>query len=139
TGKVDVALWSDMFEEARRDVDVDSMVLIRGALSWDDERRVHKLTAAKVVPLAAAREQLTRSVHVRLRSAGLQPEQVDALRAAWEEQPGAWQLVFHVEASRPEPLGIVSERYRVDPGHACFEKLRSVAGPGNVWLSAKGA
>ncbi len=139
TGKVDVALWSDMFEEARRDVEVDSMVLIRGALSWDDERRVHKLTAAKVVPLAAARGQLTRSVHVRLRAAGLQPEQVEALRAACEEHPGGCQLVFHVEASRPEPLGIVSERYRVDPGHACFERLKAVAGPGNVWLSAKGA
>src|SRR5690606_32691676 len=139
TGKVDVALWSDMFEEARRDVEVDSMVLIRGALSWDEERRVHKLTAAKVVPLAVAREQLTRSVHVRLRAGGVQPEQGEARRAACEEHPGPCQLVFHVETARPEPLGIVSERYRVDPGHECFERLRAVAGPGNVWLSAKGA
>jgi DNA polymerase-3 subunit alpha len=139
TGKVDVALWSDVFEDVRRDVEVDSMVLIRGALSWDEERRVHKLTAAKVLPLSGAREMLAKSVHVRLRAAGLQPEQVEALRAACEEHPGSCQLVFHVEAARPEPLGIVSDRYRVDPGRECFGRLAELAGPGNVWLSAKGA
>ena len=77
-------------------------------------------------------------MHVRLRAAGLQPEQVDALRAACEEHPGPCTLVFHVEAGRPEPLGIVSDRYRVDPGRACFDRLAALAGPGNVWLSAKG-
>jgi DNA polymerase-3 subunit alpha len=138
TGKVDVALWSDVFEDARRDVEVDSMVLIRGALSWDEERRVHKLTAAKVLPLAGARDLLAKSVHVRLRAAGLQPEQVEALRAACEDHPGQCQVVFHVETARPEPLGVVSDRYRVDPGRECFGRLADLAGPGNVWLSAKG-
>jgi hypothetical protein len=44
-----------------------------------------------------------------------------------------------VEAARPEPLGIVSDRYRVDPGRECFGRLAELAGPGNVWLSSKGA
>jgi DNA polymerase-3 subunit alpha len=137
TGKVDVALWSDVFEAVRHDVEVDSMVLIRGALSWDDERRVHKLTAAKVLPLAGAREQLARSVHLRLRAAGLQPDQLEALRAVCEEFPGTCGLVFHVEASRPDPIDILSDRFRVSPGRECFDRLREFAGAGNVWLSSK--
>jgi hypothetical protein len=113
------------------------MVLIRGALTWDEDRRVHKLTAAKVLPLAGAREQLARSVHLRLRSAGLQPEQLEDLQAVCEAFPGTCSLVVHVAAARPDPLDIVSDRYHISPAAECFDRLRAFAGPGNVWLSAK--
>jgi DNA polymerase-3 subunit alpha len=137
TGKVDVALWSDVFEAVRHDVEVDSMVLIRGALSWDEERRVHKLTATKVLPLAGARDQLARSVHLRLRTAGLQPDQLERLQGVCEKFPGSCRLVFHLETARPDPVEIVSDRFQVSPGAECFEQLRAFAGAGNVWLSAK--
>jgi DNA polymerase-3 subunit alpha len=137
TGKVDVALWSDVFEAVRHDVEVDSMVLIRGALSWDEERRVHKLTASKVLPLAGAREQLARSVHLRLRTAGLQPDQLEELQTLCEAYPGECRLVFHLETARPDPVDIVSDRYLISPGAECFDRLKRLAGPGNVWLSAK--
>jgi DNA polymerase-3 subunit alpha len=137
TGKVDVAIWSDVFESVRHDVEVDSMVLIRGALSWDEERRVHKLTASKVLPLAGAREQLARSVHLRLRTAGLQSDQLETLRVLCEDHPGECKLVFHLEAGRPDPLEIVSDRFQISAAADCFNRLRDLAGPGNVWLSAK--
>ena len=139
TGKVDVAIWSDVFESVRHDVEVDSMVLIRGALSWDEERRVHKLTASKVLPLSGAREQLARSVHVRVRSSGLQPDQLETLRALCEWYPGECKLVFHLDAGRPDPLEIVSDRFQISAEAGCFDRLREWAGPGNVWLSAKTA
>lgn len=116
------------------------MVLIRGALSWDEERRTHKLTAAKVLPLAGARGQLARSVHLRLRTAGLQPEQLEALRDLCESFPGACKLVFHLESdktTRAEPVDVLSERYQISPEPECFDRLKELAGPGNVWLSAK--
>src|SRR5690606_2082712 len=141
TGKVDVAIWTDVFEDVRHDVEVDSMVLIRGTLTWDDERRVHKLTASRVMPLAGAREQLARSVHMRLRTSGLQPEQLEELRAVCEANPGTCRLVFHLEserANRIDPVDVISDRYLIDPGPQCFDRLRDLAGAGNVWLSAKG-
>jgi DNA polymerase-3 subunit alpha len=137
TGKVDVAIWSDVFESVRHQVEVDSMVLIRGALSWDEERRVHKLTAAKVLNLAEAREKLAKSVHVRLRSSGLQPEQLERLKTVCEEHPGECRLVFHVETPHRDPLDIVSEALTISPEPDCFARLQEFAGPGNVWLSAK--
>ncbi len=137
TGKVEVALWSDVFESVRHDVEVDSMVLIRGALSWDDDRRTHKLTAARVLPLAGSREKLAKSLHLRLRATGLQPDQLDRIREACEAHPGECKLVFHVETTRPDPVEILSERYLVSPEAPCFDRLIELAGPGNVWLSAK--
>jgi len=141
TGKVDVAIWSDVFESVRHEVETDSMVLIRGALTWDEDRRVHKLTAAKVMPLAGARSLLARSIHMRLRTSGLQPEQLEELRAVCEANPGPCRLVFHLDSehsTRGETVDVVSDKYHIDPGPECFDRLRELAGAGNVWLSAKG-
>jgi DNA polymerase-3 subunit alpha len=137
TGKVDVAIWSDVFESVRHQVEVDSMVLIRGALTWDEERRVHKLTASKVLNLSEAREKLAKSVHMRLRSAGLQPEQLEQLKEVCTEHPGECRLVFHVETPHRDPLDVVSEALTISPEPDCFKRLQEFAGAGNVWLSAK--
>ena len=137
TGKVEVVLWAEVFESARALVEVDSMVLIRGELKWDDERSVHKLTASKVLPLAEAREKLTKSVQVRLQTTGLQPEQLEQLQSVCESFPGDCRIVFRVEPSHSEPMDLVSDRFQIRPDRDCFEKLTEFAGPGNVRLSAK--
>jgi DNA polymerase-3 subunit alpha len=137
-GKVDVAIWSDVFESVRHQVEVDSMVLIRGALTWDEERRVHKLTATKVLNLSEAREKLAKSVHVRLHSAGLQPEQLEKMQTVCTRFPGDCRLVFHLENPHRDPLDIVSDAFQVSPDPECFDKLQEFVGAGNVWLSAKG-
>jgi DNA polymerase-3 subunit alpha len=141
TGKVEVAIWSDVYESVRHDVEVDSMVLIRGALTWDEDRRSHKLTTVRVLPLAGARGQLARSIHMRLSTAGLQPEQLEELRAVCEANPGPCRLVFHLDsaqANRSDSIDVVSDKYMIDPGPECFDRLRELFGAGNVWLSSKG-
>jgi DNA polymerase-3 subunit alpha len=137
-GKVDVAIWSDVFESVRHQVEVDSMVLIRGALTWDEERRVHKLTATKVLNLAEAREKLAKSVHVRLNSAGLQPEQLERIQTVCADHAGECRLVFHLENPHRDPLDVLADNLLIRPDPDCFEALQEIAGPGNVWLSAKG-
>jgi DNA polymerase-3 subunit alpha len=137
TGKVEVVFWSEVFEEVRHLVETDSMALIRGELRWDEERATHKLTASKVLPLGEAREKLSRSVHVRLRTAGLQSGQLEQIRSVCESFPGECHLVFHLEAGEGEPAGILSERFRVRPDPGCLDGLRDIAGPGSVRLSPK--
>jgi DNA polymerase-3 subunit alpha len=117
------------------------MVLIRGALTWDEDRRSHKLTTVRVLPLAGARGQLARSIHMRLSTAGLQPEQLEELRAVCEANPGPCRLVFHLDsaqANRSDSIDVVSDKYMIDPGPECFDRLRDLFGAGNVWLSSKG-
>ena len=137
TGKVEVVLWSEVFESVRHLVETDSMVLIRGELKWDEERGSHKLTATKVLSLAEARDKLTKSVHVRLRTTGLQPEQLERIQTLCEGYPGKCQLVFHLEAPQQEPVTVLSDRFPIRPDADCFNRLIELAGPENVRLSAK--
>jgi DNA polymerase-3 subunit alpha len=135
-GKVEVTLWSDVFEEVRHLVEIDSMVLIRGNLTWNEELAMFKLNAQKVIALQEARERLTRSIHVRLRTLGLQRENVSQLHDHCSGFEGNCQLVLHLEHQGGE-MALVSEKLKIAPEKACTTGLAAMVGEDNVWLSAK--
>jgi DNA polymerase III subunit alpha len=136
-GKVEVTLWSDVFEEVRNLVEVDSMVLIRGNLTFNEELAMFKLNAQKVINLNEARERLTRSVHVRLKTVGLQEPDVLLLSEKCAGHEGKCQLVLHLEHQGGGEVSLVSEKLRVAAEKACTESLGELVGAENVWLSAK--
>jgi DNA polymerase-3 subunit alpha len=137
-GKVEVTLWSDVFEEVRHLVEIDSMVLIRGNLTWNEELAMFKLNAQKVISLQEARDRLTRSVHVRLRTLGLQREDVSQLHDLCAGYQGNCHVVLHLEHQGGE-MAMVSEKLKVSPEKACTSSLAGLVGEENVWLSAKSA
>jgi DNA polymerase-3 subunit alpha len=117
-------------------VEIDSMVLIRGNLTWNEELAMFKLNAQKVIALQEARERLTRSVHVRLKTLGLQREDVVQVHDLCQGFEGNCQLVLHLEHQDGE-MALVSEKLKIAPEKTCTAGLASLVGEDNVWLSAK--
>jgi DNA polymerase-3 subunit alpha len=134
-GTVEVVFWSDVFEEVRSQVELDSMVLIRGNLQRNEEMNSWKLVASKVLPLGEAREKLTKSVHIRLRTAGLQEDHARSIHGLCREYEGSCQLVIHLEGRRPENM--VSENVRIAPEKSLTTALAGLVGAENIWLSSK--
>jgi len=135
-GQIEIVLWSDTFEEVRHLVELDSMVLIRGTYQRNEEMNTSKLVASKVLPLAEAREKLTRSVHVKLKTVGLQEPNVERLHDLCLEYTGNCQLVLHLESAHGD-VAMVSEKLRIAAEPACTASLAGLVGAGNIWLSAK--
>jgi len=136
-GQIEVVLWSDTFEEVRHLVEIDSMVLIRGTYQRNEEMNTAKLVASKVLPLSEAREKLTRSVHVKLKTQGLQEPNVMRLHDLCTEYVGNCQLVVHLDCQGRQEVSMVSEKLRVASDKSCTTSLASLVGAENVWLSAK--
>ncbi len=136
-GQCEVVFWSDTFEEVRHLVELDSMVLIRGTYKRNEEMNTAKLVATKVLPLSEAREKLTRSVHVKMKTVGLQEPNVVRLHDLCSEYEGACQLVLHLEGQGHRDVSFVSEKLRISPEISFTNSLTSLVGPDNVWLSAK--
>ncbi len=136
-GQVEIVLWSDVFEEVRHLVELDSMVLIRGTYQRNEEMNTGKLVATKVLPLAEAREKLTKSVHVKMRTKGLQEPNVRRLFDLCSEYAGNCQLVLHMECQGHQDVSMVSEKIRVISDTSVTTSLAGLLGPENVWLSAK--
>ena len=136
-GKVEVVLWSDVFEEVRNLVEIDSMVLIRGNLTFNEELAMFKLNAQKVLNLPDSRERLTRSVHVRLKTIGLLEPDVQRLHDVCSGYEGKCQLVLHLECQGSQEMTLVSEKLKVSPDSAFTEALGEIVGKENISLSAK--
>ncbi len=136
-GKVEVTLWSDVFEEVRHLVEIDSMVLIRGNLTFNEELAMFKLNAQKVINLHEARERLTRSVHVRLKTVGLLEPDVMLCHNVCSEYAGKCQLVLHLDCQGEQEMAMVSEKLRVSAEKGFTASLAGLVGAENVWLSAR--
>jgi DNA polymerase-3 subunit alpha len=136
-GTVEIVFWSDVFEEVRNLVELDSMVLIRGTFQRNEEMNTFKLVASKVLPLAEAREKLTRSVHIKLKTLGLQEPNVARLHDLCSEYTGECQMVVHLECQGNREVSMVSEKLRVNPDKTFTGALVGLVGPDNIWLSAK--
>jgi DNA polymerase-3 subunit alpha len=113
------------------------MVLIRGNLTFNEELAMFKLNAQKVINLQEARERLTRSVHVRLKTVGLQEPDVTTLHDVCTEYTGNCQLVLHLEHMGGEEMTMVSEKLKITPEKHFTHSLEGLVGEENVWLSAK--
>ncbi len=137
SGKVEVTFWSDVFEEMRHLIEIDSMVFIRGKFQKADEGRGEKIVASRVLPLANAAEKLTRSVHIRLKTVGLENCLVKDLHAFCLENAGNAQLVLHLENITQKEFLFLSDAVRVKPERYFINKLIENYGEENVWLSAK--
>ncbi len=136
-GQCEVVFWSDAFEEVRHLVELDSMVLIRGNWKLDKKMGKLQLVASKVLPLADAREKLTRSVHVKLKTGGLQDPDVRRIYDLCSEYEGTCQLVLHLEDQKHRDLAMVSNKLLISPEKLLTSSLTNLVGANNVWISAK--
>ncbi|MEO7427520.1 MAG: hypothetical protein ABI036_20210 [Fibrobacteria bacterium] len=113
------------------------MVLIRGNLTFNEELAMFKLNAQKVINLHEARERLTRSVHVRLKTVGLMEPDVARCHDICAENTGKCQLVLHLDCQGRQEMTVVSEKLRVSAESSHTASLAELVGADNVWLSAK--
>ncbi len=136
-GLIDVAFWSDTFEEVRHLVDLDAMVLIRGTLKKNEDKGTLQLVASKVLPLSECRGKLTRSIHIKMKTAGLQEPNVQRIYDLCSEFEGSCQLVMHLEGTGHRDVTLVSDKIRVTSDKALITSLSGPIGMENIWLSSK--
>ncbi len=136
-GKIEVAFWSEVFESVRHQVEIDSMVLIRGALQLNEDGESMKLVASKVLPLAETREKLAKSVHVKVRTVGTHEEDVRRLLDICRGFEGQCQLVLHLESFQHGEVSMVSENVKISAEKELTGVIADMLGEENIWLSAK--
>jgi DNA polymerase-3 subunit alpha len=136
TGKLEVVFWSDVYEKVQESVEVDALLLIHGKIRRDmGSGNGFKFVANKVLPLTESRDRLTRSVNVRLHTAGLQKDTVDNLHDLCRTWEGNCRFIFHLQTAANGSYVVRSGNVRVACGAEFTDALADVAGRENVWLS----
>jgi DNA polymerase-3 subunit alpha len=132
-GLAEVLIFSSVYETTGSSIADDSVILVSGALDKTNEANP-KIIAERILPVAEAREKLAKSVHVRLKAAGLEKEHLQGLRRVCDANRGPCSFVVHTVLENGTEYAVKSNDLKVSHGREFLLRLRDIAGRENVWL-----
>ncbi|TVR62318.1 MAG: DNA polymerase III subunit alpha [Candidatus Competibacteraceae bacterium] len=136
SGRLEVRVFPEVYERHRALLVEDAIVLVQGALGWDEFNQSTRLNVERVLDLDGARAEYARRLWLRLTArqceAGLPTQlasilaehRTDGRCAVWVEYRGGGarvELAF-------------GQAWRVKPSEALLERLRGLTGPDGVEL-----
>jgi DNA polymerase III subunit alpha len=138
-GKIELLAFGDAFEKFKHLLAVDAMLLVRGQVLPKEGDGKPKLRVENVIALSETREKLARSVHIRLKTQGLEDQFVREIYEECVKVAGDCCLVIHLQTLEENEYRIKSQKVSVNPGKEAIEALRNRLGKENVWLSKSAA
>jgi DNA polymerase-3 subunit alpha len=128
-GVVEVIAWPDTYRRHEAVIEGGAPVVVAGALEISEERC--QVIADEVVPLARAREEAIRQVHVRVALARVDRDGLAALRGVLAEHPGPCDAYLHlVRDDESETVLALPPSLRVAAGDGIVNAVEAVLGAG---------
>ncbi|MEX1054532.1 MAG: OB-fold nucleic acid binding domain-containing protein, partial [Rhodothermales bacterium] len=134
TGQGEVVCFSNVYDKVQNYLKVDDVVMVSGEV--EIRGGSVKIIGRDVLPMWKVREQLVKSIVVRVNAESIGEEAIEKLRALCEENRGTCKLYFDVEAA-DMPLGpqrIRSRKFVVDPSPELMNGITRLFGKENVRL-----
>ncbi|MBN1308840.1 MAG: DNA polymerase III subunit alpha [Chitinispirillaceae bacterium] len=138
-GAIELIVFSDAYEKFRHLLAVDAMVLVHGIIGKRNSEEKAKLKVDNCVALSEARNLLSRSVHLRLHTQGLEQEFLEGIKTLTQRKPGECALIMHVMNAEQNEYRIKAKQVSVSPDPDTLKELRSIVGKDNVWLAKSAA
>jgi DNA polymerase-3 subunit alpha len=137
-GNMEVIAFGDAYAKFGHLLAVDSMILAHGQVMMK-EGETPKLRLENVMSLADTREKLARSVHVKIRTQGLEKDWLQELMSECAKINGECALIIHLVTQDDNVYRIRSRKCRVTADDAAIKLLRGRLGKENVWLGKSAA
>jgi DNA polymerase-3 subunit alpha len=138
-GALELLVFGDAYEKFRNLLAVDAMVLVHGQISKRDGEEKPKLRLENCIALSEAREKLTRSVHVKICTQGLDKEFVNEVFQKCSKIKGECSLIVHLLTSKENEYRIRAGNLKVAPDPEFIKELRNKVGKENVWIAKTAA
>jgi DNA polymerase-3 subunit alpha len=132
-GSVEVVVFSDCFEENRRIIRSDSMVLVKGRASTKEGEKV-KVVASDVTSLSKVYQKMNTMLHVLLLTSGASEDIIAELKGVLSSHPGKSPVILHVRTDQEE-LKMRLKNISVEVSKELLEKLKCLCGEKNVYLN----
>jgi len=134
TGRLEVAVFSEVFEQYRDSMVKDTLVVAEGSLGMDDFAGVMRLTAEKLYTLPQARAQYSKHLLIecppqRTASSVWADELAELLKPF---QGGSCPILIDYRAKGAKTLLQLGEHWRIHPGEELLNRLRKHLGPERV-------
>jgi DNA polymerase III subunit alpha len=141
TGRMEVALFADTYNEYRDKLVKDALLIIEGQVNHDDYSGGLKMRADSVIPLEQARQEQLRTISLRWNSPKLKPDCVRSLKQILEhyrmmDDSSHKGCAFSIDYQRSDALATItlSKQWRVKPVDELMQKLRNEFGKDSLVL-----
>jgi DNA polymerase-3 subunit alpha len=133
-GAIELLAFGDTYEKFKHLLAADAMVLVHGNVSIREDEKKPKLKIDNVIALSESREKLTRSVHLRIKTGGLEESFVKDLREELSKSQGSCVLFIHMVTGENSEYLIKAKNVTVNPARESIDRIRDKIGKENVWL-----
>ncbi len=125
-GTIEVVVFSDLYEKHEQDIQADSMIIISGKFEMNGDEP--KIIAEKILKLEQAREKLVKSVHINLKTDGLEESLLKDIDNICKKNKGECKVVFHLFSNKGEKYDILAKSLNVNSTPKFIKKLRVITG-----------
>ncbi|NNF03342.1 MAG: DNA polymerase III subunit alpha, partial [Rhodothermales bacterium] len=127
SGQAEVVCFSNVYDRIQAYLKVDEIVLVKGHV--ESRGGSVKVLAKDIIPMWKVREQMVKSLVIRIQAADLTEEDVDRVHALLDTSPGQCKLYFDlISASDPRPQRILSRTMVIDPNNEVMKGLAGIFG-----------
>jgi len=138
-GSIELLVFGEVFEQFGHMLSPDVMVLVHGEINRREGDVKPKMRVERVLPLSESRERLAKSVHVRLKTQGLEQDFISSISKQCESSKGNCDFVIHLITQENNEFCIKSSKYKVNATADHIDALRETLGKENVWISKRAA
>jgi len=126
-GTIEVVVFPETYKNASYHLKSDSALLLKGRV--DAEGETVKIIASEILPLRDVRENLTKSVHFRLTTPGLEKTQLKNLKKIIEKYKGNSQAFIHIIIpNRSETVISLPDEVKVTPSDDLMRDVKRLFG-----------
>lgn len=135
TGKIDVTLFSEVYETSVELLEKDNLLVVQGEASHDDFSGGIRVLADRIWTMTAAREQFAKRIQIRLQANDAFENQLTEIQQALASyRPGVCPICIDYHQSDGQALFVLGKQWRVEPRDACLEQLLDVLGEEDIEL-----
>ncbi|MEJ2107978.1 MAG: DNA polymerase III subunit alpha [Acidiferrobacteraceae bacterium] len=133
TGRLELAVFSDLYTSAREQLAKDSLVVVEGQLSVDEYTGGFKMRAEKIYNIDQARSEFASRLVIDVDADRAGNGFVAELKRILEPAvPGACPVYIHYRSGNAEAEIVLGEEWTVDPSAAVIDRLADLAGEDRV-------
>jgi DNA polymerase-3 subunit alpha len=138
-GSIELLIFGDAYEKFKHLLAVDAMVLVHGQISKREGEEKPKLRVDNCMSLSEAREKLTKSLHIRMSTPGLEKDFVQDIFKQCSAVKGECSVILHITTSERNEYKIKAKNIKVLPDPEMIKQLREKVGKDNVWIGKSAA
>jgi DNA polymerase-3 subunit alpha len=133
---IEVAVFSELFEEVRPLLVKDQLLIIDGEVSTDEYSGGLRMSARRILDLSMARCEYAKTLHIdATQHPNLEPT-LPALQAALSQfQHGSCRVLIDYQNSEGRARMLLGEEWRVSPNNELMAALRQLYGSESVVLA----